>query len=235
MTDSIKQILQILVAGGILSTILTVVFHQLSLRRQYRQALDQKMIDRISHLVEHYYGQISNASENLRSALNQTLLVIHRKQKAERYLHISFCRLAAYLHQTCRLARERPQPLFTEICAERDYVRHINTIYGCSPFDDCDVSYLLSCYQRENGITPAHELVASIDKDKTLQAVYNKFSWWMGKCECQESVKEDCEIHKVIEACYYISDILEDQTQKMYKLWYDRKRKRPRIHGSQSD
>ena len=87
MNEAISTIFELLIAGGILSAIISFLHDYLSSRRQFRQALEQKMIDRVSHLVEHYYEQISCSSENLRNALLQALHTTSSEEIAAQHLY----------------------------------------------------------------------------------------------------------------------------------------------------
>ena len=222
------EILRILIAGGILGAILNLLFHHLSLQRQYRQALDQKVIERISDLVEDYYAQISCASEALRNALDFALSATGETQQADLSRQICFYHMLTYLHYIDRLTQKRPKPLFTEITAEREYVEQISKIYDGIPFGYYDISFLLNQYRVSEGLIPVHEFPELIENEEKLKKYYNRFSAWLDKCNCSERENEDCNVHQVMQACSNICQILDDQTQKMYRLWYDRRKKKPR-------
>lgn len=64
--------IQILNAGLVTAAVggaLTYYYDFLASKRQYRQALEEKMIDRISGLVETYYGQITFCSGGLKTSV----------------------------------------------------------------------------------------------------------------------------------------------------------------------
>ena len=223
------DIVRILVAGGILGAFLNLLFHHLSLGRQYRQALDQKVIERISDLVEDYYAQISCASEALRNGLNYALQQVDKTQQVNLSRQICFYHLLMYLHHIERLTQKRPKPLFTEITAEREYVKQISEIYDWIPFGYYDISFLLNNCRVSGELMPVHKFVELFfENEDKLKNYYNKFSEWLDKCNCGESEGENCKVHQVMRACSNICHILDDQTQKMYRLWYDRRKKRPR-------
>jgi hypothetical protein len=223
------EILRILIAGGILGAILNLLFHHLSLQRQYRQALDQKVIDRISDLVEDYYAQISCASEALRNALEFALPAIRKTQQDELSRQICFYHLLTYLHNIERLTQKRPKPLFTEIRAERDYVKQISEIYDGIPLGYYDISFLLNRCRVSAGLIPVHEFIRLIvDNEEKFKNYYDVFSVWLDECNCGEHKDDTCKVHQVMQACSYICEILDDQIQKMYRLWYDRPKRRPR-------
>jgi len=224
----VMDIVRILIAGGILGAFLNLLFHHLSLGRQYRQALDQKVIERISDLVEDYYAQISCASEALRNALNFALRAIGKTQQVNLSRQICFYHLLTYLHHIERLTQKRPKPLFTEITAERDYVKQISEIYDGIPFGYYDISFLLNRCRVSGGLIPVHEFPELVGNEEKLKTYYNGFSVWLDECKCGEHKDEDCKVHRVKQACSNICLILDDQTQKMYRLWYDRRKKRPR-------
>jgi hypothetical protein len=214
------EFLEIIGVGGIIASILAFIFHWLSQKRQFRQSLNHKMIDRISYLVEHYYGQISSSSETLRQDLKYSVSLAGTEATAEHYLRINLYNLLAYLHQVERLTRERPRPLFTEIKAERDYIQCISDIYQNLPFDLYDISFLLSRYRSEEAIVPVHDFLGLIDKDEKLKQYYERFSDWLTNCSCNDITDDNCKIHSVVNKCYEITTILEEQIQKMYRLWY---------------
>ncbi len=226
--ENVLKLFSYLGIGVILSTFLTILYNWLSLRRQFRQALDQKMIDRISHLVEKYYAQISSSSESLRNALNQTLWSIRQKEKTERQIQISFYYLLSCVYYCNRLTQERPRPLFTEIEAEMDYKQRIFEVYDGLPYNIFDISLLIKRCQTNEGFLPAHEFVKLLEGDKELRLYYQIFSQWIYKCKCSDEEEKSCDVHKVIYACYWICSILEDQMHKMYRIWYDRQIKIPK-------
>jgi hypothetical protein len=225
----IIEILRILVVGGILAAVLNLMFHWLSRRRQYRQALEQKMIERVSGLVEGYYGQTSSASAGLRSALNDTLARIAKGEKTAHARQICFFHLIRYLHHVERLTEERPKPLLAEMTAEKDYIQQIKVIYEAIPFGYYDISFLLNRCQTEKGLIPVHEFVEIIEKEDKLKTCYQRFCEWLNNCRCSEAEDKNCNVHRVIVACLSICMLLDDQTMKMYRLWYERRRKRPKI------
>jgi len=233
--EDVFEILKILGIGAIVSAFFAAffnyIFHHLSSKRQFRQALDQKMIDRVSDLVESYYGQISSSSQNLLNALDQTLSGIKAGKNVATAEKMCFYLLARYFHHLERLRQERPVPLFTEISAEEDYLLQFHQVYQSLPFGFYDVSFLLSCFQTKEGIKPAHEFVELVNSDSKLQRCYEVFSDWLGTCRCVDPVDPNCNVHKVIEACRQIVSILDDQTKKMYCLWYERRRKKPEKRG----
>ena len=222
------EILRILIAGGILGAILNWLFHHLSLQRQYRQALDQKVIERISDLVEDYYAQVSCASEALRNALDFALAPTGETKQDYLSRQICFYHLLTYLHHIERLTQKRPKPLLAEITAERNYVKQISEIYDRIPFGYYDISFLLSQCRISGGLISVHEFPELLENREKLKEYYSEFSGWLDKCNCNERNKETCKVHQVMQACSKICDILDDQAQKMYRLWYDRPKKRPR-------
>lgn len=222
------DILKILLTGGILAAGLNLLFHYLSLNRHYQQALEQKMIDRISNLVEGYYGQISSASEGLRSALNETLPRIAKGEKAGFARQICFYHLIGYLHHVERLTQERPKPILTEINAERDYIKRISKIYEAIPFGYYDISFLLARCRISEKLMPIHEFVELIEEEDEVKTRYEKFCEWLGNCSCGEATDENCTVHRVMVECRRICLILDDQTRKMYRLWYERRKKSPK-------
>lgn len=222
------EIFQILIAGGILGAVLNWLFHRLSLQRQYRQALDQKVIDRISDLVEEYYAHISSASEALRNGLNFALSAKGNIQKVILSRQICFYHLLTYLHHIERLTQKRPKPLLTEITAERNYVKQISEIYDWIPFGYYDISFLLNHCRVSGGLIAVHEFPNLLKKEDKLNKYYNGFSEWLDKCNCDEHKDENCKVHQVMCACSNICQILDNQTQKMYRLWYERRKKSPK-------
>jgi len=234
-TKDVMKIVQILLAGGLLGflgALLTVLFHYLSLHRQYRQALEQKMIERMSDLVESYYEQISHSSNCLRTTLEQTIQVIPKGGKVGVLGRIGFHYLLTYLHYVDQLAQNRPRPLFTETEAEESYVGQLLLIYESIPFDVCNISFLLKRCRLPEGLMPVHEFVKLVDEDADLKRFYEEFSGWLGTCRCSEGEDENCEVHRVIEASSEICQILEEQTLKMYRLWYDHPKKLPKAHAA---
>ena len=225
----IIEILRILVVGGILAAVLNLMFHWLSRRRQYRQALEQKMIERVSALVEGYYGQISSASAGLRSALNDTLVRIAKGEKTDHGRQICFFHLIRYLHHVGRLTEERPKPMLAEMRAEREYIEQIKEIYDAIPFGYYDISVFLNRCQTGKELMPVHEFVEAIEKEDKLKSSYDRFCDWLESCGCGEEESEDCHVHRVVVACLRICMLLDDQTIKMYRLWYERRRRRPKI------
>jgi hypothetical protein len=232
MKGDMLQILSILGIGGILAgilgAILNYIFHRLSLRRQFCHALDQKMIERISDLVEGYYGHISSSSQSLHDLLIDTLPVIREGGDVDPYRKTSFYHVLTYYHHLERLTQQRPVPLFTEIKAEVNYVSEINQVYDPLPFGFYDISFLLSRFRIREKPMPAHDFLDLIDSDPNLLHCYEVFSDWLGRCHCVDSIDPDCKVHKVIEACDQICEILDDQIKKMYSIWYDRCRKKPK-------
>ncbi len=230
----VLKILEYFGLGALLTTSMTLLFHWLSLKRQFRQSLDQKMIDRISLLVEKYYAQVSSSSEILRNSLNQALWLMKQKEKVVRYVHICFYHLVSYLHYCDLLIQERPRPLFTEIEAEMDYKQRIHDVYDGLPFDFYDISLLLNSCRNTEGLLTAHEFVAFVDKDKNLNKYYDVFSQWIHKCDCKDDEEKSCDVHQVIYGCFGICAILEDQMHKMYRIWYDRRVKGPKMRKKQN-
>lgn len=223
-----EDVIKILLGSGIVAASVTFIYHQLSLRRQYRQTLEQKMIERISYLVEHYYGQISSCSENLRNDLNLTLHVISQGGNVGLAIQISFYHLISYLHHIDRLTQERPVPLFPEIKEEINYKDSISDIYDNLPFNYYDISHLLNLCRREERLLPACEVVVLIGQNPHLRNYYNIFSQWLSQCQCRTGDNQSCSVHKVISACLDICLILNDQMLKMYRLWYNRRKKLPK-------
>jgi len=209
-----------LVGGGILAAVLNLIFRYLSLKRQFRQALDMKMRDRISDLIEGYYGHIASSSQNLVNTLNLTLWAIKKGKDVADARKMCFYLLVTYFHHLERLRHERPVPLFTEMDAERKYVDQIHEVYRRLPFGFYDVSFLLSCFQTKENVRPVHEFVELIEKEEKLKRCYERFSHWLEICNCGGVIDENCDVHKVIEACLEISLILNDQTKKMYFRGY---------------
>lgn len=228
MVESVYDILQLLVAGGVVAATLNILYHKLSSDRQYQQTLNQKMIDRISLLVEQYYGQISSSSDSLRNALTLTVLPLSQGVKANSLIQISFYRLLVFLHHIERLAQERPIPLFTEIKAEKDYKQRIFEVYENLPFDYFDISLLLDRFRHEEGLLPAYKFIALIEKDKDIKLYYEMFSKWLYRCKCNRGNVNSCNVHKIIAACVNFCLIMQDQTLKMYRLWYKRRKRRPK-------
>ena len=222
------EIFRILIAGGILGAALNWLFHHLSLQRQYRQALDQKVIDRISDLVEEYYAHISSASEALRNSLNFALSAKGNIQKVILSRQICFYHLLTYLHFIERLTQKRPKPLLTEITAERNYVKQISEIYDGIPFGFYDISYLLNHCRVSGILIPVHEFPDLLEKEDKLKEYYDGFCSWLDKCNCSDLKDENCKVHQVKYACSNICQILDNQTQKMYRLWYERRKKSPK-------
>lgn len=224
-----EDVIKILLGSGIVAASVTFLYHQLSLRRQYRQALDHKMIERISYLVEHYYGQISSCSQHLRNALKLTLQVLSQGGNAALAIQISFYHLLSYLHHIDRLIQERPKPLFTEIKAEIKYTQRIFKVYEELPFSYLDISHLLNLCRREERLLPACEVVVLIGQNPHLRNYNNIFLQWLGQCQCRiGGRRRSCSVHKVIRACFGICLILDDQTLKMYRLWYNQRKKLPK-------
>lgn len=225
---NVLNILQILVAGGIFAAFINLLYNQLSERRQYRQALDQKMIDRISQLVEKYYEQISASSDSLRNALNQTLWAINHGDQIDRCLQIGFYHLMSFFCCINRLTQERPRPLFTEIEAEMDYKERISEVFDRLPFDTYDISLLLRHCTIDKELLSAHEIINLIVKDREVKFYYDIFNQWIRECKCDDDDEKSCEVHQVIDSCYRICSIVEGQIHKMYRIWYDRRVKSPK-------
>jgi hypothetical protein len=226
--EDLTAILKMFVAGGILGALLNWLFHHLSLQRQYRQALDQKVIERISVLVEDHYAHISSASEGLRDGLNCALAATGEMQKIELTRQICFYDMLTYLHQMERLTQKRPKPLLAEIAAEMDYVGQINKIYDGIPFGYYDISYLLDHCRRLERLVPVHEFVDVVVNEAKVKTYYDGFCAWLDKCAGVKCNDKNCKVHQVKQGCRRICEILENQTKKMYRLWYERRKKRPR-------
>jgi len=226
--ETVFKLLSYLGIGVILSTFLTLLYNWLSLKRQFRHTLDEKMIDRISFLVEKYYAHISSSSESLRNALNQTIWSRKKGEKTERQKKISFYYLLSFFHYCDRLTQERPRPLFTEIEAEMDYKQRIFEVYDGLPYDIVDIDRILKLFQTKQGFLSAHEFMKLLEENKELKLYYKRFCQWIDKCQCGDDIEESCSVHKVIVACLWICTILEDQMHKMYRIWYDRSVKSPK-------
>jgi hypothetical protein len=196
--EDVYEILKILGIGAIVAAFFNYIFHRLSLKRQFRQALDQKMIDRISDLVEGYYGQISSSSQNLLNALDETLSAIKEGKDVTDARKMCFYLLVTYFHHLERLRHKRPVPLFTEIKAERDYLLQFDEVYQSLPFGFYDISFLISRLQTKENIRPVHEFVELIVKGSQLEGCYDKFSTWLDKCECGSITDKKCGVHRVI-------------------------------------
>jgi len=191
------------------------------------------MIDRISDLVEHYYGQISSCSANLKNDLNLALQILSQGGSVGLAIQISFYHLLSYLHHIDRLTQERPVPLFPEIEAEINYKDSISDIYNNLPFNYYDISHLLNLCRRdcrrEERLLPAYKFVDLIGKNPDLGNYYNIFSQWLVQCQCRTGDNQSCSVHKVISACLEICLILNNQTLKMYRLWYNQRHKPPKL------
>lgn len=226
--EDVFQILKILGIGAIITAFFNYVFHLLSLKRQFQHALEQKMIERISDLVEQYYGQIANASGTLRSALRQTLLAKRKGRDVAAARKMCFYLLVIYFHHLERLRHERPVPLFTEIKAERKYVLQFREIYRNLQFNYYDVSFMLSRLRTGKELRAGHLFVELIENEEGLKRCYGKFSDWFNECRCDAVIDENCQVHKVIRNCKKICKILDEQTKKMYSIWYDQPKKPPK-------
>jgi hypothetical protein len=209
-------------AGGLggLAAVLKLFFDSRNLKVKYRQAINQKMIDRVSQLAELHYMHVSSSAIRLRVFLMQGLPVEQSTNGDRSYERGIFYSLTIYLHYVDELARERPLPLFKEFEAEEEYISAIANVYEGLPFGFYEVSSLVARIRRQDSVLPPHEFVQLIERDQELEALFESFYSWLTKCECGEAPSSDCNIHKVIEYCESIGEILVQQIRILYSEWY---------------
>lgn len=222
-----RLMIEVLLGSGIIGTIITVIASRLASKRAFQHAIDQKMIDRISYLSEHYYSHISRSSDILQLALLATLKELSNDRIAAHFKHLSFYTLSSYLQDVERLSQERPRPLLTEIKEEIKYLEKVNDVSNGLPFDFCEESLIIQRSRKDGRMIPAHEFVMLIQNDQDMRRCYEKFSDWIQSCRCRDEEDESCDVHRVIKACFWICNILEEQIQKAYYDWYKRPKKTP--------
>jgi hypothetical protein len=212
------------VAGGTL----TYYYGRLASDRQHRQALEQKVIERLSSLVETYYGQITFWSHSLAGSLNSTV----GPAGAPHDRSVAFYALLAYLYHVDRLNQDRPIPLLTAVKSEQDYLAQTAKVYDCLPFDAYQVSLLIELGKKGDKLVPLHVFVDKIPaNDKTptspeLTALYQAFAKWLDSCVCppESDGRPDCAVHRAIKALLAISINFDNEVKKAYALWYRKKR-----------
>ncbi len=223
MSPNTIDILKILGVCSVISTVATLLFHHLSLKRQFLQDLNHKMIDRISYLVEHYYEQISSSSEGLRHSL--AIIISADKSNTQQYYIICFCSLILYLFRINKLREERPRPLFTQLEAEQKYIYQINNIYDNIPFTALEISYIIHICSKNNIILPFYQIENLLTEDDNFANLFYKFETWL-EDNLSNNKKPKNKLKIVISSCYSICEILEDQIKKLYRLWYIRRIKK---------
>jgi hypothetical protein len=219
--------IQILIGGLVTTAVggtLTYYYNHLASERQYRQALEQKMIDRLSGLVENYYGQIVFCS----GALGRSLAGVFGPGASPRDRHIAFYNLVAYLYHVDRLHQNRPIPLLTTIQSEKDYLKQTTEVYESLPFGAYQVSLLIQFGREDGGLASPHRLINQISQNSELQALYVTFDQWLNSCRCQPgtAARSQCRVHEVIDASVAIAIILEDEVKEAYRLWYGKSRRK---------
>lgn len=221
--NTLLQILGGFLAGGSVVALLRLFFDWRTTKNRYRQAIEQKMIDRIGDLAERHYMHVSCSAARLKDFLKQCTAAEGSEPGLDRYRRGILYNLAIYLYYVDRLAKERPLPLLKEPEAEEKYAEEIAEVYEAIPYGFYEISVLVRHVRTEDGIHPPDRFVDLIDQDSSLNSLFKELCDWLDTCQCDRSEQASCFVHQAIKAFEQIAEILVGQMRKIYSEWYTKR------------
>jgi len=193
--------------GTILGYIIKYLLDRQNLKLSSRHRIAEKQAEKVIEYSEKYYMPLTNSLNDLVSHLNRTL-----ESPTEEEKRYSFYILAVCLCTRNRLVTELGGFLLKKVETEKklesiyqDFLKEMKTQAKMTLLDISAIEKLVSPKEL------AHDFLAKIDENTTLNEIYRKFDQWL---------KNTDSVKRLISHATDCRDLFIDELNLIYEPWY---------------